>query len=79
LRQKEKGPIAVLANQGTLYYDKKTITDFFNSTFGKNELFKIPQIICIDEIEKIPTLMAKDMYMDRTTLTRNLDLLKKQD
>jgi DNA-binding MarR family transcriptional regulator len=67
---------------GNLRRASRAITQFYDKQLG-------PSGITITQLGLLRTIsignsstiskISKDMYMDRTTLTRNLDLLKKQD
>ena len=67
---------------GNLRRASRAITQFYDKQLG-------PSGITITQLGLLRTIsignsstiskISKDMYMDRTTMTRNLDLLKKQD
>ncbi|HYV52061.1 MAG TPA: MarR family winged helix-turn-helix transcriptional regulator [Candidatus Eisenbacteria bacterium] len=67
---------------GNLRKASRSITQFYDKLLAPSGItitqLALLRIISIGNSSTISKL-SKDMYMDRTTLTRNLDLLKKQD
>jgi len=67
---------------GNLRKASRSITQFYDKLLAPSGItitqLALLRTISIGNSSTISKL-SKDMYMDRTTLTRNLDLLKKQD
>lgn len=67
---------------GNLRRASRAITQFYDKLLAPSGI-TITQLVLLRTISitdsSTISKISKEMYMDRTTLTRNLDLLKKQD